>query len=350
MKVTLVPGRELGSDLVAAWTGLQAANPELVSPYFHPEFTRIVAAARNDVEVAVLESDGGIVALFPFQREQESHGRPVGGIISDYHGLICAQHFRLSPVELLEHCRLRSWDFDHLVAAQTSFDPFHWSTEISPQIDLSDGYEAYAHQQRLSSFQQIPKKIRRIEEELGRLRFVAHSQDASMLEAVLEWKSLQYRQAGHTDLFARGWVREAVERIFITNVDGYSGVLSLLYAGDRLLAGHFGMLSRRIWHYWFPSYDPGSAKHSPGLILLLKMAEYAPAAGISIVDLGKGVNPYKERLMNSSSLLASGRIELPSWKSFYARSSRAVRSRLRSSPMGPPTRAVLNWLYGRKAD
>ena len=101
MKVTLVPGRELGSDLVAAWTGLQAANPDLVSPYFHPEFTRIVAAARNDVEVAVLESEGGIVALLPFQREQESHGRPVGGIISDYHGLICAQHFRFSPVELL---------------------------------------------------------------------------------------------------------------------------------------------------------------------------------------------------------------------------------------------------------
>jgi CelD/BcsL family acetyltransferase involved in cellulose biosynthesis len=345
-----VPGRELGSDLVTAWTGLQAANPDLVSPYFHPEFTRIVAAARNDVEVAVLESEGGIVALFPFQREQESHGRPVGGTISDYHGLICAQHFRLSPVELLEHCRLHSWDFDHLIAAQTNFKPFHWSTEISPQIDLSNGYEAYAHQRRLSGFQQIPKKIRRIEEEFGRLRFVAHSQDVSMLEAVLQWKSLQYRQAGHTDLFAPGWVREMVNRIFITNVDGCSGVLSLLYAGDRLLAGHFGMLSRRIWHYWFPSYDPGSAKYSPGLILLLKMAEYAPAAGASIIDLGKGMNPYKERLMNSSSLLATGRLELPSWKSFYARSSRAVRSRLRSSPIGPPARAVLHWLYGRKAD
>ena len=171
-----------------------------------------------------------------------------------------------------------------------------------------------------------------------------------MLEAVLEWKSLQYRQAGHADLFALGWVREAVKRIFITNVDGCSGVLSLLYAGDRLLAGHFGMLSRRIWHYWFPSYDPGSAKYSPGLILLLKMAEYAPGAGTPIIDLGKGMNPYKERLMNSSSLLASGRIELPSWKSFYARSSRAVRSRLRSSPIGPPARAVLHWLRGQKAD
>jgi CelD/BcsL family acetyltransferase involved in cellulose biosynthesis len=350
MKITLVPGRELGSDLVAAWIRLQSANPDLASPYFHPEFTRIVATARNDVEVAVLESEGSIVALLPFQREQETRGRPVGGIISDYHGLICAQQFRFSPVDLLERCRLHSWDFDHLIAAQKSFEPFHWSTEISPQIDLSNGYKAYARQLRLSGFQQIPKKIRRIEEEFGRLQFVAHSHDVAILEAVLEWKSLQYRQARHADLFAPGWIRDAVKRIFITSVDGWSGVLSLLYAGDRLVAGHFGMRSRRIWHYWFPSYEPESAKYSPGLILLLKMAEYAAEAGTPIIDLGKGMNAYKERLMNSASLLASGRLEVPSWKAFYARSSRAVRSRLRSSQIGPPARAVLHWLRGQKAD
>jgi CelD/BcsL family acetyltransferase involved in cellulose biosynthesis len=86
MKVTLVPGRELGSDLAAAWTRLQAANPDLVSPYFHPEFTKSIAAVRSDVEVAVVEADGSTVALFPFQREQISHALPVGGIISDYQG------------------------------------------------------------------------------------------------------------------------------------------------------------------------------------------------------------------------------------------------------------------------
>jgi CelD/BcsL family acetyltransferase involved in cellulose biosynthesis len=353
MKVTLVPGRELGSDLVAAWTRLQAANPDLVSPYFHPEFTRSIAAVQSDVEVAVVEADGAIVALFPFQREHASHALPVGGIISDYQGLICAKDFQFCPTELLRGCRLDSWDFDHLVASQSSLTPFHWSTDVSPQIDLSKGYEAYLHERRAAGSEQIKKTynlIRRIEREIGALRFIAESTDAEALDNVLGWKSDQYRNTGKTDLFAPGWIREAIYGIWERRADGFSGALSLLYAGDRLIAGHMGMRSRNVWHYWFPAYDSRAAKYSPGLILLLKMAEYAPEAGTPIIDLGKGMNPYKERLMNSSSLLASGRIELPSWKSFYARSSRAVRSRLRSSPIGPPARAVLHWLRGQKAD
>ena len=47
MKVTLVPGRELDADLVGTWIQLQQANPDLVSPYFHPQFTKIIAAGAE---------------------------------------------------------------------------------------------------------------------------------------------------------------------------------------------------------------------------------------------------------------------------------------------------------------
>src|SRR5262245_42784410 len=106
MKVSLISGQELSDDLVRVWMGLQQMNPDLASPYFHPEFTNAIGAVRHDVEIAVLESDGKIAAFFPFQRDQGAIGRPVGGIISDYHGIICAQDFRFSPSELLEHARL----------------------------------------------------------------------------------------------------------------------------------------------------------------------------------------------------------------------------------------------------
>jgi CelD/BcsL family acetyltransferase involved in cellulose biosynthesis len=350
MKVTLVPGRELGSDLVAAWTRLQAANPDLVSPYFHPEFTRSIAAVRSDVEVAFVEADGAIVALFPFQREQASLASPVGGIISDYQGLICAQDFQFSPTEFLQGCRLDSWDFDHLIASQSSLTPFHWSTDASPQIDVSKGYEAYVYERRAAGSEQIKKTnnlIRRIEREIGALRFIADSTDAEALDKVLGWKSDQYRTTGNTDLFVPGWIREAIYGIWERRADGFSGALSLLYAGDRLIAGHMGMRSRSVWHYWFPAYDSRAAKYSPGLILLLKMAEYAPEAGIRIIDLGMGMNLSKARLMNASTRLASGRLELPSWRSFYGLASRALRHRLRESPLGPAARAVLRRLPGR---
>ena len=167
---------------------------------------------------------------------------------------------------------------------------------------------------------------------------------------MLAWKSEQYLKSGNNDLFAPGWVREAVGSIFRSNVEGFAGMLSLLYAGDRMVAGHIGMRSHRVWHYWFPAYDPASAKYSPGLMLLLKMVGHAPEIGVRIFDLGKGMNSYKERLMNSSSLLASGRLEISSWRSLYGVASRELRSRLQNSSLRTPARVALQcfckWRHG----
>jgi CelD/BcsL family acetyltransferase involved in cellulose biosynthesis len=350
MRISLLRGTELSDDIASVWARLHKANPDLASPYFHPEFTRSISAVRSDVEIGVVEADGAIVALFPFQREQESYARPVGGIISDYQGLICAQDFQFSPTELLQRCRLNSWDFDHLVASQSSLTPFHWSTDASPQIDLSKGYEAYVHERRAAGSEQIKKTynlMRRIEREIGTLRFISDSTDAGALENVLAWKSEQYRRTGKIDLFLPGWIREAIYGIWERRADGFSGALSLLYAGDRLIAGHMGMRSPSVWHYWFPAYDPRAAKYSPGTVLLLKMAEHAPQTGVRMIDLGKGMGFSKARLMNASTVLASGRLELPSWRSIYGVASRALRRRLREPPLGPPARTVVRWLQGR---
>ena len=189
--------------------------------------------------------------------------------------------------------------------------------------------------------------MKRLEREIGPLRFVPASTDAKELSKVFNWKSDQYRITGKRDLFAPGWIRQALERIFATHECGCSGVLSLLYAGDRLVAGHFGMRSRQVWHYWFPSYDPDAARFSPGLILLLKMTEHAPEAGVRVIDLGKGMSSYKERLMNSCSQLGSGRLELPSWASFARKAWRRLRLQLNTSLIGPSTRAGINWLRRR---
>jgi CelD/BcsL family acetyltransferase involved in cellulose biosynthesis len=121
-------------------------------------------------------------------------------------------------------------------------------------------------------------------------------------------------------------------------------MLSLLYAGERLLASHFGIRGRTVWHYWFPTYDPLMARYSPGLILLLKMAEHAPSLGVCTIDLGKGMSLYKERLMNTSVSLAHGSVELPSWRSIRRHARRKLRSLLTNSRLGKPARDALNSL------
>src|SRR5262249_2704366 len=108
----------------------------------------------------------------------------------------------------------------------------------------------------------------------------------SWLAQVLAWKSQQYRQSGWCDLFATEWGRGLVELVHRTQNPDFAGMLSLLFAGPRLVAGHMGMRSRTVWHYWFPAYDREFARYSPAPILLLKMAQCAEPLGMQWIDIG----------------------------------------------------------------
>ncbi len=326
--IRVVPGDALQPALVARWRALQASNPELASPCFAPEFTQAVAAVRHDVEVGIVEENGEVAAIFPFQRKSGGRGIPAGGIVSDYQGLVCRPGFSCDPRELLKGCGLVSWDFDRLIATQESFKPFHKLCEPSALIDLWQGYEAYVAERRAAGSEQIKKcmnLMRRLELEIGPIRFVPHSKDSGALHQVLSWKSQQYHKTGWRDLFALKWGRALVEQIHAVQSETFAGMLSLLYAGKELLAGHLGMRSRTVWHYWFPAYNPQFAKYSPGLLLLLRMAEHAPRIGLRTIDLGTGLTLYKQRLMNASISVAEGSIERPSWISLIRRVRRRTK-------------------------
>jgi CelD/BcsL family acetyltransferase involved in cellulose biosynthesis len=238
---------------------------------------------------------------------------------------------------LLKTCRLVCWDFDRLLASQRFFAPFHKLCEPSALIDLSHGYEAYVTERREGGSEQIKKcmnLLRRLQLEIGPVRFIAQSTDCSALSEVLAWKSRQYRQTGWRDLFALKWGRRLIEQIHAMESDRFAGMLSLLYAGNNLVAGHFGMRSRCVWHYWFPAYNPRFAKYSPGLLLLLKMAEHAPQMGLRTLDLGTGLTLYKRRLMNASVSVAEGSVERPSWLSLIRGARRKAKRlvQMRSNP------------------
>jgi CelD/BcsL family acetyltransferase involved in cellulose biosynthesis len=165
-----------------------------------------------------------------------------------------------------------------------------------------------------------------MEREIGPLHFVPHSSDPKLLAQVLAWKSEQYRRSGWPDLFATDWGRALVQGIHGLRSPSFAGVLSLLYAGQHLVAGHMGMSSRTIWHYWFPAYDTRFAKYSPGMILLLKMAQHAEELGFDTIDMGTGIGLYKKRLMNACVPVAEGSVEAPS----CLRVLRSMRRQLKS--------------------
>jgi CelD/BcsL family acetyltransferase involved in cellulose biosynthesis len=352
MKITTIAERELDPRLEARWLALQRADPALESAYFHPAFTRCVAAAKPGVEIAVMEDAGEAVGFFPFERTGASLGEPVGAFMSDYHGLVTAAGTSVDARELLRACRLDAFDFSHLPLERLPHGVRAEQVVASPFLDLADGYEAYVAQRRAAGSEvigQTNRRERRLVREIGAVRFEAHESDPAVLETVLAWKSAQYLRTTGDDIFRLGWTRDLLAAVHATQADGFAGTLSTLYAGDRLIAGHFGMRSRSSWHYWFPAYDPEFSKYSPGLILILKMAESAPRMGARIVDLGTGALLYKDRLATGSVALAAGAMELSPWRTLRRRVKRDLVGLVRNTRLEAPARAALRAWRSRSA-
>jgi CelD/BcsL family acetyltransferase involved in cellulose biosynthesis len=106
------------------------------------------------------------------------------------------------------------------------------------------------------------------------------------------------------------------------------------------VAVHLGLRSGPVCHSWFPAYDPRFAAYSPGLILLLRLAESAPQAGITTIDLGSGGYEFKRTLANRSVATAAGAVELPSLAAAAGRSRRLAKSLVRRATIAPRIRRL----------
>jgi CelD/BcsL family acetyltransferase involved in cellulose biosynthesis len=315
MRIFLVRPGELGRPELARWEELQNANPYLKSPYFTHQFTSAAAAARGDVRVAIMEEAHRIVGFFPHQ-QRWSIGAPVGGRLSDHHGVVCEPGLRWDWRHLLQACRLAYWPFDHLPACQAP--PVPLVAECSPGLDLSRGYDAWWTRRTgaTGALSCLPRKSRKLEREFGPLRFEENSRDPAVFARVLQLKSEQCRRTGQPDFFAWNWTQALVSAVRDTDEQTFGGRLSALYVGDMLMAAHFGMRSSRVWHWWFPVYNAQWRRFSPGALLLLKVAEAAAAGGHDLLDLGKGPERYKTSFADSAQPLVEGVVSRPALLTF----------------------------------
>ena len=343
-------------EMATRWSELQQADPALASPYFRPEFTQAVASVRGDVEVAVMEQDDQIVGFFPYQRSRWNVAGPVGGKFSDYQGVIAQRGLAWDMEALLRACRLKAWHFDHLIVSQAPCRRYHRVVEESPYLDFSGGFEAYmASRLHASSrndlVKQALRKARKLEREIGPLRFVPHTAEQSVFDTMIRWKSDQYRRSDIADAFAHEWTVALLRRIVDEQHEAFSGMMSALYVGDRLAAVHLGMRSGGLLHGWFPAYDQKFLRYSPGLILLVQLAKAAESLGIRCLDMGKGVSQYKRGLMSGAFHVAEGSVDLRPVTSAIRAGWRNTYEWMKSSPLKAPaavpwrmTRRLRDWL------
>ena len=97
-----------------------------------------------------------------------------------------------------------------------------------------------------------------------------------------------------------------IEALFSTRGDSFSSLFSVLYAADVPIAAHFGLRGGDTLAHWFPAYDAEFSRYSAGLIMHLRMAEFTPAAGVRVIDMGTGLQRYKDELKNGDLFVGVG--------------------------------------------
>ncbi|MEV7964538.1 GNAT family N-acetyltransferase [Sphaerisporangium sp. NPDC088356] len=315
MKVTVVRPGELGEPELTRWRELQHSAPSLDNPFLSVEFALALSRLRSYVRVAVIEDDAKVVGFLPFERHAFGIGKPLGSWLTTCHGLISVPGLDVSARELLRACGLSVFDFDHMVAGQPTWAPHESAVRPVPMMDLTGGFDSYIQYVRANSpknYKTVRYKERKLAREHGEIRLEWCAADPGSMQTLTSWKSDQYRRTGRVDRFAQPWIVELLEEMHGTDSPSFGGVLTMLYAGDTPVAGHFGLRTHHTLVGWFPAYDPEFARYSPGIMHHLHMAEQAAFHGLGQVDMGKGGREYKGWLKNGVIHVTEGRVSRPS--------------------------------------
>ena len=311
-RVHVMSPHQLSNDLLDVWRSHQLADERLRGPFFNHEYVRHIASECPDVVVAIIETPGQPPAFLPFHRDRSQVARPVGLRANDFSGLVACPGYTWSPEAVVRSCGLAGWEFTNVATSQRQMQPYFQAYSDSPYVDLQRGFDAFVEERGRSGsdlVKSIAQKTRKLEREIGPLRFAIHSTDRRVLDLLYRWKGAQRERTGTFDVLRHPWMRQALDRILASSSDTFAGLLSVLYVGDQVAAVHLGMRSDTVLHYWFAAYNRELQLYSPGLVNLMEIIKSAPAIGIHTLTLGTGDEAYKLRFATGSTHLASGSVD-----------------------------------------
>ncbi len=326
LRVTVVEPSELGEREAEIWAGFQRATPVMLSPFLSLTFAQVVGRARTSARVAVVEDSGSIVAFLPFELSANRTAIPIGWPMNDLQAFIAAAT-RFDARSVVRHAGLRGWRFDHAPAEQVILAPHGYrETEVQcPVIDLRRGYGAYLEAAGLVSGRAVRKRRaqrRALEREIGEVSLAWSSSDPQQMRLMMAWKSDKYQAS--RELFSDPSAVQIVEELAAVRNQDCTGVLNVLSAGGRPVAVHFGIIGPQGLCWWFPTYDREMDRFSPGITLVMAVAEEAAARGVPGIDLGYGQDRWKFSLATRSYAVTGGGV----WANPFEAAARSLYRRL----------------------
>ncbi len=155
-------------------------------------------------------------------------------------------------------------------------------------VDWAD-FERFVGARIGNLFPDSRRRRKKLERDLGPLRFEFDDPRPEVFDACVRWKSAQYVTTGLPDLFAPAENVELFRRLRRRG----AVVVSSLSAGSTLLAVHFGGLADGKHSWWVPAYDAALSKYSPGRLLLEEILKESLARRHREFDFLIGDEAYK---------------------------------------------------------
>ena len=298
---------DLSETDISTWRRLCASRPEFANPLMGPDFALAVGKVRPDARVTVWRWPGRTAGFLAYHRRPGSYARPIGAPLSDYHGLVAEQG--LDADEAMAVAGLSVYRFTGLTDPNRAFAGCGVVQRESFVIELETTAEAYLEALRAASpkrFKNYRRLDHKLDREVGELSIRGADRDQAAFDTLLRWKREQLARTGAHGFLNADWTQGLLQSLFERQEGDFQGLMVNLYAGERLVAGHFGVRQGGVYHPWIASTDPELAAWSPGQVFLGRAIAAMPEMGLTTYDLGPGHEHYKRPYALTTRMIGEG--------------------------------------------
>lgn len=295
-----------------AWSDMRDNSPDLSSPYFHPDYTRLLSELRPDVRIACqYNPDGTPIAFLPIQGKR--FARPVGAPMSDYHAIITNQD-DITYDSLLSDSGIGAYHYSCATDVERLRSPQILSTSVTSAIDITGSADEWradrdgSYRRHLKSNR---RRTRKAEEDIGPKRIELFSRDIDVYASLVKWKREKFAQTGKYDVLSADWTQDLIRTLWERGATADLRCdMHALYFGDQLAAIDLGLSDGNVFHSWMVAYNDELSEYAPGIQLLEGLIDATPETRYRRIDMGEGLDGYKRHYASASRDVATGLVPL----------------------------------------
>ena len=273
---------------------------EFVSLWFHhyqQSFEAILVLGFSDADE--------LIGLIPLALDKKSNAlTQAGAQLAEYSGWLCAHTNTNSFLEeafkgIKSNLTFSQWKWTYLApGTDTSWIQSNHLEAIgiyaqfesmdSPILDLQDEEKL----KKVLKNKSVKSKINRLKRkgELKIERISDYNRALELMDQVTDLVNFRHESAHHDAAFEEDKLQRSFYEARSQNLT--DNHFSVLWAGDKLLAFHYGYIDNDSIYIGLTAFDPTESKHSPGVIFLIYLANLLIEEGIRYIDLTPGGDEY----------------------------------------------------------